>query len=124
MPERRRFSRIVYRAPATLTQGEHQLACHVQDLSMHGLLLYSDADCANLDPEHPAFISFILPGSDIEIDLSARLVDVGSQVLRVSIDHIDIDSISHLKRLVELNVGDDALLHRNIEYLSDLGDHS
>ncbi|OZT82227.1 pilus assembly protein PilZ, partial [Vibrio sp. 03_296] len=46
------------------------------------------------------------------------------QTIRLKITHIDIDSISHLKRLVELNVGDDTLLHREIEHLSDLGDEA
>jgi hypothetical protein len=27
---------------------------------------------------------------------------------------IDLDSISHLRRLVELNVGDEAILHREL----------
>ncbi|MEZ9333247.1 PilZ domain-containing protein, partial [Vibrio sp. 10N.286.51.A4] len=41
--------------------------------------------------------------------------------MRLRIEHLDIDSISHLKRLVELNVGDDELLYREIEHLTDLG---
>ena len=42
--------------------------------------------------------------------------------MRLRIEHLDIDSISHLKRLVELNVGDDELLYREIEHLTDLGE--
>ncbi len=33
--------------------------------------------------------------------------------------HIDIDSISHLRRLVELNLGDDTLLERELAALGD-----
>jgi hypothetical protein len=62
-----------------------------------------------------------LPESDIVISLEAEIVELNDQFMRVSIHHIDIDSISHLKRLVELNVGDEALLHRELEQLSDLG---
>ena len=32
-------------------------------------------------------------------------------------EHIDLDSISHLKRLVELNLGDEDLLHRELHAL-------
>ncbi len=42
----------------------------------------------------------------------------------MAISHIDIESIAHLRRLVELNVGDDSLLHRDLEHLSDLGLHA
>lgn len=36
-------------------------------------------------------------------------------------DHIDLDSISHLKRLVELNLSDEALLERELSELSQGG---
>ena len=32
--------------------------------------------------------------------------------------HIDIDSMTHLKRLVELNVGSDDILMRELEFLT------
>jgi hypothetical protein len=32
-------------------------------------------------------------------------------------DHIDLESISHLKRLVELNLGDEAALERELHEL-------
>lgn len=39
---KRRFSRILYQAPATLSQGDKQLSTCIQDLSLHGLLLWSE----------------------------------------------------------------------------------
>jgi hypothetical protein len=38
---------------------------------------------------------------------------------RIGLDctHIDIESAQHLRRLVELNLGDDALLHRELAAL-------
>ena len=35
------------------------------------------------------------------------------------VDHIDLESISHLRRLVELNLGDSSLLERELAALSD-----
>ncbi|ADT86188.1 PilZ domain-containing protein [Vibrio sp. Vb2880] len=121
MIERRRFSRIIYQAPATLFQGEYQLATCIQDLSLHGLLLWA-VDEPDLDPTRLVDVAFMLPDSDINITLTARLISQDERILRLKIDHIDIDSIGHLKRLVELNVGSDSLLHREMEYLADLGD--
>ncbi|MBE0387026.1 hypothetical protein PLUTE_a2068 [Pseudoalteromonas luteoviolacea DSM 6061] len=31
---------------------------------------------------------------------------------------IDLDSVTHLKRLIELNIGDDDILHRELENLT------
>jgi len=65
-----------------------------------------------------------LTDSDITIQLQGKIVGVVQDLVRVTIEHIDIESIGHIKRMVELNVGDDELLHREIEHLSDLGEYS
>lgn len=72
----------------------------------------------------PVNIEFILPGSDIHLYLEAQLVSIRNRILHAKIVHIDIDSMTHLRRLIELNVGDDELLHRELEQLADLGQHS
>lgn len=122
MDERRRFSRVIYNAPAELHQGQFKESCSIMDLSLHGLLLGSISN--DIDVSKPVDLFFHLPESDIIISLQAHIVEVTDRYTRISIEHIDIDSISHLKRLVELNVGDEELLHREIEQLSDLGAHS
>lgn len=123
MIERRRFSRIVYQAPAILTQDSQQFESSVSDLSLHGLLLTCEQS-QQLSSGKQVQVEFSLPDSDITIQLIGLIVGVNGTVIRLSINHIDIDSIGHLKRLVELNVGDDELLHRNIEHLSDLGEYT
>jgi hypothetical protein len=121
MTERRRFSRILYQAPAELRQGDITFNCAIQDLSLHGMLLTS-ADDNPIDADKLVDVFFHLPESDIVIALTANVIEITPAQMRTSIEHIDIDSISHLKRLVELNMGDDALLHREIEQLSELGE--
>ncbi|SJN53826.1 PilZ domain-containing protein [Vibrio ruber] len=123
MAEKRRFSRIIYRAPALLTQGSVHIATTVQDLSLHGILLSVIGE-PRLDPHQPVYIEFPLPESDISIQMTANIVSLENSILHASIAYIDVESISHLKRLIELNVGDDALLHRELEHLTDLGDES
>ncbi|MGR5542444.1 PilZ domain-containing protein, partial [Vibrio campbellii] len=66
-------------------------------------------------------IEFTLPGSDIVVSLTANIVNLLEQQMRGCITEIDIESISHLKRIVQLNVGDDQLLHREIEHLANWG---
>ncbi|EGA66308.1 PilZ domain-containing protein [Vibrio brasiliensis] len=123
MIERRRFSRIVYQAQALLTQESTQVTALVSDLSLHGLLMTSEQSDL-LDSGKQVDVEFSLPGSDVTIQLVGNIVGLNNNVIRLSIDHIDIESIGHLRRLVELNVGDDDLLHRDIEHLSDLGEYT
>jgi hypothetical protein len=122
MTERRRFSRVIYQAPALITYQGQMIATTVQDLSLHGVLLSVNGNdpfqCGDeLEVDLP------LPQSEVVIHLAAHVVAVEGSTIRVRIGHIDIDSIAHLRRLVELNVGDDSLLHRELEHLADLADH-
>ncbi|UPQ87525.1 PilZ domain-containing protein [Vibrio sinaloensis] len=123
MIERRRFSRIIYQAKAVLTQDSLTVDGLVWDLSLHGMLLISEQSDL-LAQDKQVEVSFSLPDSDVTIQLVGNIVGLNNNVIRLSIDHIDIESIGHLRRLVELNVGDDELLHRDIEHLSDLGEYT
>ena len=122
MIERRQFSRIIYQTPAVLSQNKKVVECFICDLSLHGLLLTSD-NADELSLNTMVDVEFSLQDTDIVIELVGQVVGLNSNVIRLSIDHIDIESIGHLKRLIELNVGDDELLHRDIEHLTDLGEY-
>lgn len=112
MIERRQFSRVVYQVPTELSQGPVNVSGSVQDLSLHGLLIQSDG-FQQLSHDIPVQVSFTLANSDINIQLEATIVSTINTSMRLRIEHLDIDSISHLKRLIELNVGDDELLYRD-----------
>ncbi len=122
MPERRQFLRIIYQVPVTLYQDTLSVTGHIQDLSLHGLLLNAE-HAERLQLDHPVDVSFTLAGSDVTIYLVAKLISNKPQAVRLSIEYVDIESITHLKRLIALNVGNDELLQREIEQLSDLGGH-
>ncbi len=126
MAEHRRFIRIVYNATATLTehanntsQELHQWESELRDLSLHGLLLLRPKEWKPVHNKRYN-VAFSLHDSEIVLKMETELVNCCEQYLRMKITHIDIDSISHLKRLVELNVGNDDFLHRELEQLSDI----
>ncbi|WP_059021474.1 PilZ domain-containing protein [Vibrio coralliirubri] len=120
MVERRQFSRVIYQVPTEISQGHVNVSGSVQDLSLHGLLIQCN-ESKQLSHDVPVQVRFKLENSDINIQLEATIVSTINTSMRLRIEHLDIDSISHLKRLVELNVGDDELLYREIEHLTDLG---
>ncbi len=116
MSERRLFSRVIFSSPATLSAGDQEWNTHLIDLSLKGALLarpdnWSNPDSANL------LLTFTLSGSDIELTMEVTLCHEHPEHLGLHCHHIDIESATHLKRLVQLNVGDDALLHREIDQL-------
>lgn len=116
MPERRRFARILYLTTAELTQGEQKWQTQLVDVSLQGALLLRPDDWTGSDDKEYQ-LSFALSGSDIEIKMQVLLNHEASKKLGFYCHHIDIDSATHLKRMIELNVGDEKLLYRELEQL-------
>jgi len=120
MIERRRFFRVVYSTPARLQQGEQVWSTTLLDLSLQGALLNRPANWT--EQNNGLFtLSFTLADSDIEIRMEVESTHLDDQKLGVYCHHIDIDSASHLRRLIELNAGDTELLLREFAHL--LEDH-
>ena len=116
MAERRHFTRIFYLTAAKLTQGVHQWRTQLVDVSLQGALLIRPEDWVGSDDKEYE-ICFMLGGSDIEIRMQVELTHEASKKLGFYCHHIDIDSATHLKRMIELNIGEEQLLHRELEQL-------
>ncbi|HHX8560334.1 TPA: PilZ domain-containing protein [Vibrio diabolicus] len=121
MAERRRFSRILHQALAKVEQRDLAIEARIQDLSLHGLLMKVEETEA-LDLALPVHVTFSFDQSEQVITLKAQIVDISKCEIRLKIIKIDIESISQLKRFIELNVGNNDLLNRELEHLSDLGE--
>lgn len=117
MDERRKFSRILFDANAYLDQAESTWRTTILDLSLNGALVeipetFSDTQNGNITLE------FVLPDSDIQLVMNTKIVHKTSKHLGLRCLHIDVESISHLRRIIELNLGDAELLNRELEMLT------
>ena len=109
----RRFSRIDFDAPVTLESKGKTWKSELLDISLKGALIDRPDDWNGTKGEQSKlFIK--LPGSDIHIDMEVELAHLEDQRIGFHCVHIDLDSITNLRRLVELNLGDEALLEREI----------
>lgn len=115
--ERRRFQRIAFDAPTVLVQGERHWAAVLHDLSLKGLMVETPANW-NADPDQP-FEAQIQLGDEAQVRMEVLLTRTQAGYLGFVCRHIDLDSISHLRRLVELNLGDESLLERELAALGD-----
>lgn len=115
--ERRRFQRIAFDAPTELAQGERRWAVVLHDLSLKGLLVETPTGW-NGDPDQP-FEALIQLGGEAQVTMEVVLTRAQPGYLGFVCRHIDLDSISHLRRLVELNLGDEDLLERELAALGE-----
>lgn len=119
MTDNRRFTRIVFSSPVTvcaIVNDEHWTS-ELIDLSLKGALVKKPVDWQREIGEKFE-LSFQLVGTDIDIHMRVHKAHEHPDSIGFACDAIDIDSASHLRRLIELNVGSEALLHRDLEHLS------
>ena len=113
--ERRQFSRITFDAETLLSQGAQHWTVSLIDLSLKGALIETP-DNWEADTSLPFAMSIKLDnGESITMSLRWRHSEHGQ--IGLECQHIDIDSITHLRRLVELNLGDGQLLERELAAL-------
>jgi PilZ domain-containing protein len=114
--ERRRFSRINFHRPAELEVGEGQFTCEVADVSLKGALVEVPL---SFRPEQGAkcTLTIRLDAGDALIRMEGEIAHRQGTLVGVRCVEIDLDSISHLRRLVELNVGNEEVLHRELSAL-------
>jgi hypothetical protein len=115
--ERRRFQRITFDAPTEIAQGERRWSAELHDVSLKGLLVKRPPQW-NGDPNEPYEASIRL-AEDTCVKMEVVLTRTQSDLLGFVCRHIDLESISHLRRLVELNLGDESLLERELAALGD-----
>ncbi|MGO2131231.1 MAG: PilZ domain-containing protein [Pseudoalteromonas prydzensis] len=116
MKNRRHYTRILFSTPAHLTNNTHSYPCQLLDISLNGALVSRNNEF-NFAKNSSAILAFKLPQSDIIIAMTVTICHIEQQHIGLKCTHIDIDSITHLKRLIELNLADDDLLHRELESL-------
>ena len=117
MLNRRHFTRVLFSMKAILTVDEEQFDAKIHDISLNGALLYLDSKGLTLTRKL-GLLSFQLDGTDAEIVMSIAVVHQEGNEIGVQCNGIDIDSVSLLRRLVELNLGNDDQLHIELSQLT------
>lgn len=113
--ERRKFSRVVLEWPVEVIYQEKSWPALLVDLSFRGALL--NCEHLGLDPDTRVNLHIHIPQSQLDLDLEAHVVRACGPIYALRFDAVDIDSMSELRRVIELNLGDDSLLQREMEQL-------
>lgn len=115
--ERRRFQRIAFTATADIHQGDTIWPVTIIDISFKGALTTKPAswDTAVIS-EAPITINITID-KDKHIEFTGTLKHAESDKLGFHCEDMALDSATTLRRLVELNLGDPALLERELSML-------
>lgn len=113
---RRHFSRIAFHAPAQLVFADHHDDVTILDLSLKGGLVRLPAGHRARAGEN-CTLHMPLPGSTTQIRMQGTVAHIAGSYLGLACRNLDLDSATHLRRLVELNLGDPQLLERELSAL-------
>jgi len=129
VPERRRFTRLSFTTRARLCRvgSEQCIAVSLLDLCLQGALveLMENNSSASYGTEHgiiPTYgkimrLDLFLDEVETVISMETEVVYARGRNIGLSCRAVDLDSITHLRRLVELNLGDAELFQREIALL-------
>lgn len=116
--ENRRLHRISFDTRCELHYQEWVWLSEVLDISLRGVLVKRPQDW-NVPLNEPCEVVILLDDQDTGIVMAVELRHIETHRLGFKCQYIDLESASHLKRLVELNLGDQVLLEREFAHLVD-----
>ncbi|MDH3354944.1 MAG: PilZ domain-containing protein [Chromatiales bacterium] len=114
--EKRHFTRFNIGGTTEVHYLGSTFPAELLDISLKGALINKPVG-VELPMDSTCDLHIVLEGSDVAINMSGHVTHLLETQVGVCCDHIDLDSITHLKRLVELNLGDESLLERELHEL-------
>jgi diphthamide biosynthesis methyltransferase len=115
----RNFSRIAFHTDARLHLSHGVHTVHLLDLALKGALVEA---LAPFPVSLGDVCSLVLPlqeGGE-KIVMKGAVVHLQGPRIGLQCQHIDVDSLTSLRRLVELNLGDASLVDRELSHLFKL----
>jgi hypothetical protein len=112
--DRRHHARVHFDGQAQLITTEGRATVQLVDVSLKGALVRLPAN-ATVAAGEPCLLSLQL--GDVHIKMAAEIAHLVGQDAGLRCAVIDLESISHLRRLVEMNLGNPKLAERELRAL-------
>ncbi|WP_027853750.1 PilZ domain-containing protein [Marinobacterium litorale] len=113
--ERRRFSRIPFDAGCELHTPSGPVEVQLVDISLRGALIESAKPLSLTEGESVSLHIYL--ANDVLIEMPGTVKHLDGRQYGFRAGEMDLESVSHLRRLIELNLGDETQLERELEAL-------
>jgi hypothetical protein len=111
--DRRQYHRVGFHANALLSCSGTKIAVEILDISMAGALLKLESQPKNMD----AVILEVKLSDEANFEMYGSLVPHDGNHVALHRDLSRLENDYHLRRLLELNLGDPTLMERDVETL-------
>jgi hypothetical protein len=119
MENRRQFTRILFSINAILEVEQQNFPVTIHDISLNGALVTMPNAETSLKGKL-GLLHFDLANGESIVEMHIAVVYEANDEVGLQCNAIDIDSVTHLRRLIELNLGDESQLHKELSQLSRL----
>ena len=99
----RRFQRVPFQAETRVASGGSSWGCALLNIALKGALVEGDLP---LEPGALCDITVTLPGTAISLGFKSELVHHANSQYGFRFLDIDLETLTHLRKLLELNTGD------------------
>lgn len=112
--DRRHFWRAAFHSPVQISNAQGMVEGELIDLSLKGALVELDKPVLHVGERCRIHLAL---SPEAAINMAAVVSHLEGCKVGLRSEHTDLDSITHLRRLVELNAGDPDLLDRELSAL-------
>jgi len=123
MENRRQFSRILFSINAHLEVDEVRYPVSIHDISLNGALISNPQDSPALTGRLGE-LTFELADGESFVSMHIAVIHQEEKEMGLRCNAIDIESVTHLRRLVELNLGDETQLNKELYQLTSINEHN
>ena len=116
----RRYSRIPFHSDIQLHLASAVQTVHLLDIALKGALVESGKPIA-VTLGQDCSLLLRLDGHAEKIEMKGRVVHQEGERIGIECRNMDVDSLTSLRRLLELNLGDAALVDRELSHMFELG---
>ncbi len=117
MNERRKFTRISFANTVNLTFHDTHWSTNLLDISFKGALVETPKQWQQTIGDTGTLELVLTTEGEKNIKMQVCIAHQQNQQTGLSCTRIGVDSMSHLRRLVEVNLGDEHLLERELSML-------
>lgn len=110
--EKRHFCRVPFISKVTISSNDRSVECGLLDLSLKGLLIEPPENFTISD--NTLYTIVLTLSEEAMVSMQAKLVHTNSQYYGLEWLDIDLDSLTTLRRILELNSNDPDEIHREL----------
>jgi hypothetical protein len=113
-PKQRRFTRVPFQVPAQLEIDGEKVPCSLLNVSLKGALVELDHGTAPAAGVSCSITIDLDPGSGARIRMDGDVAHRRGMQVGIRCDELDLESVQHLRRILEFNLGDEATVLREL----------